>query len=243
MHYIKYYIIIFFTTVGINAQTGIGTTTPLNKLQVETNLADPATSGAAVNGNLRLSGSTGSHVLDFGLSSAATYSWLQSRSKSAYGTNYNLILNPNGGFVGIGKSIPASALDVNGTITATTISGTWNGSPIAVNYGGTGISTTSANYIFAGPNGSSGAPSFRSLVSADIPLQEATDEFTATTGQTTFTLSNQKSSRSVYKLYINGIRISNTAHSASTSTFIYNPVNNGGYSLIAGDRVQIDYFY
>lgn len=96
------------------AQTGIGTTTPVNKLQVETSLAEPATTGATANGNLRLSGSTGSHVLDFGLSSAATYSWLQARSKSAYGTNYNLVLNPNGGNVGIGTISPTAKLNLSG---------------------------------------------------------------------------------------------------------------------------------
>ena len=96
------------------AQTGIGTTTPVNKFQVETSLAEPATTGATANGNLRLSGSTGSHVLDFGLSSAATYSWIQSRSKSNYTTNYNLILNPNGGNVGIGTLTPTAKLNLVG---------------------------------------------------------------------------------------------------------------------------------
>ena len=96
------------------AQTGIGTTTPVNKLQVETTPAEPASTGATANGNLRLSGSTGSHVLDFGLSSAATYAWLQARSKSAYGTNYNLVLNPNGGNVGIGTISPTAKLNLSG---------------------------------------------------------------------------------------------------------------------------------
>ena len=96
----------------LSAQTGIGTTTPVNKLQIETTPADPASSGSAANGNLRLSGTTGSHVLDFGLSNSSTYSWLQSRSKSAYGTNYNLLLNPNGGNVGIGTIAPGSLLTV-----------------------------------------------------------------------------------------------------------------------------------
>ncbi len=233
---------LFFTFFS-NAQTGIGTTTPVNKLEVVTTPADPASSNSSANGNLRLGNSSATHVLDFGLSSSSTYSWLQARSKSNYATNYNLALNPNGGFVGIGKSSPASALDVNGTITANAYSGTWSGSVITVPYGGTGASSTSANFIFAGPNGSSGAPSFRALVSADIPLQEATDEFSASTGQTVFTLSNQKSSRSVYKLFINGVRISNTAYSVSGLSFTYIPANNSSYSLTTGDRVQIDYYY
>ena len=121
---------------------------------------------------------------------------------------------------------------------ATNVTGT-----VAVANGGTGVTTTSSNFIFAGPNGSTGAPSFRALVSADIPLQEASDEFTATANQTTFTLSNAKSSRSIYKLYINGIRISKNAYSISSSTFTYLPASNGNYSLSSGDRVQIDYFY
>ena len=102
-----------FLYFGISAaQTGIGTTAPVNKLQVETTTADPATTGASANGNFRLSGTGASHVLDFGLSSSSTYSWLQARSKSAYGTNYNLLLNPNGGNVGIGATIPTDPLVV-----------------------------------------------------------------------------------------------------------------------------------
>ena len=106
---------VFIISWQFHAQTGIGTTTPVNKLQVETTTADPASSGATANGNLRLSGTTGSHVLDFGLSNSSTYSWLQSRSKSAYGTNYNLLLNPNGGFVGIGTTSPSNTLTIGNT--------------------------------------------------------------------------------------------------------------------------------
>ena len=109
-------------STGLYAQTGIGTTTPVNKLEVVTTAADPASSGIAANGNLRLGAtSTNVHVLDFGLSSTSTYSWLQARSKSAYGTTYNLALNPIGGLVGIGTSAPGSLLTVgraDGTIPA-----------------------------------------------------------------------------------------------------------------------------
>ena len=108
----KSYFLLFFLSAVVSAQTGIGTTTPVNKLQVETTTADAATSGTASNGNLRLSGTTGSHVLDFGLSNSSTYSWLQSRSRSNYGTNFNMILNPNGGNIGIGTLTPPTTLTV-----------------------------------------------------------------------------------------------------------------------------------
>jgi hypothetical protein len=94
------------------AQTGIGTTTPVNKFQIEATTANPASSGSSANGNLRLSGSSGSHILDFGLSSSSTYSWLQARSKSDYTTLYDLAFNPIGGKVGIGNSAPSATLTV-----------------------------------------------------------------------------------------------------------------------------------
>jgi hypothetical protein len=116
--------VVFFLLVSFYAfsQTGIGTTTPVNKFEVVTTTADPASSGSTANGNLRLGAtSTNVHVLDFGLSSTSTFSWLQARSKSAYGTTYNLVLNPIGGNVGIGTSAPSSLLTVgkaDGTIPA-----------------------------------------------------------------------------------------------------------------------------
>ncbi len=106
-------ILIFFNNSF--AQTGIGTTTPVNKFEVVATAADPASSNSSANGNLRLGNSSAAHVLDFGLSSSSTYSWLQARSKSNYATNYNLVLNPNGGFIGIGNTSPSSTLTVGNT--------------------------------------------------------------------------------------------------------------------------------
>ena len=112
MRYIK--LITCFTLLSGSAwaQTGIGTTAPVNKLEVVTTTSDPASSGTAANGNLRLGPSSGSHVMDFGLSSTSTFGWLQMRSKSAYGTVYTLGINPLGGNVGIGTSTPNSTLTV-----------------------------------------------------------------------------------------------------------------------------------
>jgi hypothetical protein len=107
-----YVILLFLGCVGY-AQTGIGTTTPVNKLEVVTTKADPATTGLAANGNFRLGATGFTHVLDFGVSTG-TYSWLQARDKSNYATNYNLVLNPNGGNIGIGTSSPSAKLNLSG---------------------------------------------------------------------------------------------------------------------------------
>lgn len=101
-------------SIHLNAQTGIGTTTPVNKFQVETAAAAPLTTGTGLNGNLRLGATGANQVLDFGL--GTTFGWIQSRDKTGYGTNYILALNPNGGNVGVNKVNPIKTLDVTGDI-------------------------------------------------------------------------------------------------------------------------------
>lgn len=59
---------------------------------------------------------------------------------------------------------PATSL-----LTATSLTLGWSGQ-LAVSRGGTGVSTATANTVFAGPTtGVAAAPSFRALVAADIP--------------------------------------------------------------------------
>jgi hypothetical protein len=73
--------------------------------------------------------------------------------------------------------------------------------------------------------------------------RETTDEFTATSSQTVFTLNHAPSGTGNLRMYINGIRISNAACSNSGGTATYIPSNNGSYILMAGDRIQFDYSY
>lgn len=113
--------IAFLGFLNMNAQTGIGTTSPVNKFQVETAAASPATSGALANGNLRISATGASQVLDFGL--GTTFGWLQSRDRTNYANNNILAINPNGGNVGIGTVTPSVRLQVNGDIVANSIAG------------------------------------------------------------------------------------------------------------------------
>ena len=74
-------------------------------------------------------------------------------------------------------------------------------------------------------------------------VREVADEFSATASLTSFTLTQPPSINSKVKMYVNGIRISNTAYSVSGTTLTYVPANNGGYALLAGDRIQFDYYY
>jgi len=78
---------------------------------------------------------------------------------------------------------------------------------------------------------------------AAVSVTEVDDEFTATASQTTFTLSQVPSANSKVKMYINGIRISNTAYSWSGTTLTYISSNNGDYDITVSDRIQFDYFY
>ena len=74
-------------------------------------------------------------------------------------------------------------------------------------------------------------------------IREFSDEFIATAFQISFTLSQTPSTNSKVKMYINGIRIRNSAYVNTGTTLTYIPANNGSYALTAGDRIQFDYSY
>lgn len=114
-----------------------------------------------------------------------------------------------------------SDLKTNGTLTADAVT-----YPKAHGTSGQVLSTTGSG----------------TLVWITASVLDVVDEFTATAAQTSFTLTQTPSVNSKVKMFINGIRISNTAYSLSGTTITYVPANNGSYSLTAGDRIQMDYF-
>jgi hypothetical protein len=110
---------------------------------------------------------------------------------------------------------------------------------LAVANGGTGVATITG--IVKG-NGTSAVTA--AVNGTDFSLvREIADEFSATAGQTVFTLTQTKSANSKVKMFVNGVRISNTAYTLAGTTLTYVPANNASYVLTLADRIQFDYYY
>jgi hypothetical protein len=72
----------------------------------------PVTTGTAQTyGSLRVGATSFNTILDMG-SAGASGAWLQASDKTALGTNYSLLLNPNGGNVGINSTATNARLEV-----------------------------------------------------------------------------------------------------------------------------------
>nr|WP_314864467.1 hypothetical protein [uncultured Flavobacterium sp.] len=72
-------------------------------------------------------------------------------------------------------------------------------------------------------------------------LKTSTIEVDATAAQTQFTLPTN--AIGVIAFYINGVRLPKDAISISEGSIIYNPVNNGNYTIIIQDRITYDYIF
>jgi hypothetical protein len=128
MKHLQFYILILFSIVGVNAQTGIGTTTPASKLHVKSN------------GSIfRLEGTDHAYMEWYPQGTATRYGWIGYPSAGAIDLTFSsqfatgsLVLNTNNterfrinssGNVGIGTSNPTVSLQVAGDIIANSIAG------------------------------------------------------------------------------------------------------------------------
>jgi hypothetical protein len=105
------------TSVFVNATSGAGG----NKFVINSGARTlPATTGTTQSGGaIRLGGSS-NDVMDMGIGSLN--GWIQVADKLNLGFNYSLLLNPNGGNVGIGvTAAPSAKLEVAGNIKAASI--------------------------------------------------------------------------------------------------------------------------
>ena len=103
-------------TILNNGNVGIGTTAPTLRLEISAPFGAPATSGITPNGNFALTSPDVYSSLYMGIHSnqaASNYSpWIQAADKNSLGTYRSLLLNPNGGNVGIGTLNPNATLEV-----------------------------------------------------------------------------------------------------------------------------------
>ena len=98
-----------------NGSVGIGVTSPNAKLHVMGTTGLPATSGTTFTGTMRLGVSGYGTVMDFGAVGPATGTqWIQVTDASNQAIQYPLLLQPNGGNVGIGTDSPESLLHIKG---------------------------------------------------------------------------------------------------------------------------------
>jgi hypothetical protein len=102
-------------TASINGLT----TTQYFKINVPNshNRAAPATTGTTPAGVMgTITGASLNQEIDFGISNSSAVFWIQNTNKTAYNVNYPIVLNPNGGEVGIGggASAPVRPLHVVG---------------------------------------------------------------------------------------------------------------------------------
>lgn len=91
-------------------RVGVGTTSPVQKLQVEGVVGNPASGGTTQSGIFRISNTTDNAVLDFGIRGGGLGAWIQSTDETSLAANYPLLLNPNGNSVGIGITNPSGQL-------------------------------------------------------------------------------------------------------------------------------------
>ena len=109
------------STLSLDAEgnkVGIGHTEPDLTLHVNGVDGLPSSSGSTPTGHLTIRNkATSTKGMFLGVSDASPFgSWIQAQDATNNATNYPLLLNPNGGNVGIGTNSPDGKLDVRGTI-------------------------------------------------------------------------------------------------------------------------------
>ncbi|WP_185963160.1 hypothetical protein, partial [Flavobacterium gawalongense] len=86
-------------------------------------------------------------------------------------------------------------------------------------------------------------PSVKSVKDyVDNSVKDVADELYSNLLQSTFVLSQIPSAKSKVKMFINGLRVRNSAYTLSGNTVTLDTLILG-FTLLLNDRIQFDYFY
>jgi hypothetical protein len=138
--------------------------------------------------------------------------------------------------VSIGGAYPSFTITNTGG-TVTSVTGT---APIVATVGNIPVISMAASTTSV--PGYLTAADWTTFNSKQPAVQEVADEITYA-GPPSLNLTKVPSEKSIVKMYINGVRISNKAYSIIGLALTYDSTKNGAYSLVIGDRIQFDYFY
>ena len=95
---------------------GIGTTTPYTPLDVKGAAAAPASSGSVSTAIFQVDDGPSSNGLGIGYYNTSPFAvWLQANEIGVFNNTAPMVLNPNGGNVGIGTTNPQAPLNIAGT--------------------------------------------------------------------------------------------------------------------------------
>jgi hypothetical protein len=220
------------TSIGYNNMMGLTTGSLNTSVGAESMTALVTGSSNTSVGNQSLMNTTGSSNVGVGKGAGTTIT---------SGSNNTMI--GTGANVGTNSLTNTTAIGYNATVVASNTIQLGNTSITDVKTSGT---FTADAVTYPKAHGTSGqvlsTTGSGALVWITASVIDESKEFAATAAQTIFALTQTPSVNSKVKMFINGIRVSNTAYSLSGSTLTYVPANNGSYNLSAGDRVQIDFF-
>ena len=217
------------TLIGYNAQVTNGSMSNATAIGFNAKAAANATS----NGNYAFALASNSTAIGNGSYASASNATAIGNGARAEASNATAI--GNGAVVAIDNTIQLGADGSDNTTAVTNVNTSGTISAGTVTY--PNIHNSISGQILTINN--TGIASW----AAGASITELSDEFTATDAQTSFTITHSKGTNRTIKMYINGIRISNTAYSDSSTTVTYNSISNGGYTIVAGDRIQFDYSY
>lgn len=129
-----------------------------------------------------------------------------------------------------------------------------NSSTLQVENGGTGLTSTPANGQIDIGNGtgftrttltagsSITITNSSGTITIAANIRPSTEQFTATAGQTSFTLAQTPLNNKIW-MFINGVRTNINGYGVSGTLVTYTASGNNNYTLVAGDRIQFDYSY